>query len=172
MTNYLLTVLGVNDSEKHCQDVAIAITPVVDSPNLKFNYRMGTMLFYFASDVNKIELFDYVTGVLYGISDSFMLTQVTDDSMISLPENIKNNLFDLESSLNDGLGYEMNKIKNNLDFIEGIEDEEENFMMLIGNLKDKMKKPSLNEILDKILSKGVESLTPFEKDVLENYSKK
>ena len=172
MTNYLLTVLGVSESEKYCQDIAIAITPVVDSPNLKFDYNLGTILFHFASEVNKIELFDYVTGVLYGISDSFILTEVTDDSMISLPDNIKNNLFDLESSLNDGLGYEMDRIKNNLDFVEGIEDEEENFMMLIGNLKDKMKKPTLNEILDKISSNGFESLTPFEKDELENYSKK
>ena len=31
--------------------------------------------------------------------------------------------------------------------------------------------PTLDQILDKINSKGYESLTPFEQDVLEGYSK-
>jgi hypothetical protein len=34
-----------------------------------------------------------------------------------------------------------------------------------------IKKPSLDQILDKVLTNGMESLSPFEKDTLETYSK-
>jgi hypothetical protein len=33
------------------------------------------------------------------------------------------------------------------------------------------KKPSLNQLLDKVLSKGMDSLSQYEKDTLEKYSK-
>jgi len=97
MTNYLLTVIGFFESEQDCRQIALSITPIVDSPNLKFQYSKGVMLYHFASEVNKIELFDYITGVLYGISDSFILTEMSDKVSVSLPEEAKKNLFDLES---------------------------------------------------------------------------
>jgi hypothetical protein len=65
----------------------------------------------------------------------------------------------------------MERIKNNLDFME--EEEDDIVALLLEGMKDKglFKKPSLDQILDKVLSNGIESLSSFEKDTLETYSK-
>jgi hypothetical protein len=43
--------------------------------------------------------------------------------------------------------------------------------LLLDEIKSKVSKPSLDNILEKIKSKGMDSLTQFEKDTLEEYSK-
>ena len=43
--------------------------------------------------------------------------------------------------------------------------------LVLNRVKDKIKKPSLDQLLEKVGNKGVESLTPFEKDTLDAYSK-
>jgi hypothetical protein len=64
----------------------------------------------------------------------------------------------------------MSRIVRNLDF----EDDMENDFIatLLGEMSEKITKPTLDQILDKINSKGYECLSNFEKDTLENYSKK
>jgi hypothetical protein len=89
-----------------------------------------------------------------------------------MPKDIKEHLFDLEGSTGDvELRLDMNRVKNNMDFSE--EEEEDFVALLLEEMKDKkiFKKPSLDQILDKMLNEGSESLTRFEKDILDNYSK-
>jgi hypothetical protein len=89
-----------------------------------------------------------------------------------MPQDRYNHLFDLESSDGDmDMKLDMNRIKNNLDFME--EEDDDIVALLLEEMKDKgfFKKPSLNQILDKVLSSGIESLSSFEKETLETYSK-
>jgi hypothetical protein len=155
-----------------CQNVALSITPIVDSPNLKFQHANGVLIFHFSSEIPKEEIYEYVRGVLYGIADSFILTTMTDDVSVSMPEDIYNHLFDLESA--DGemdMKLDMTRIKNNLDFVE--QEEDDLVALLLEEMRESnvVKKPSLDQILDKVLTNGMESLSPFEKDTLETYSK-
>jgi len=172
MNKYLLTILGEFGSKEMCQNVALSITPIVDSPNLKFQHANGVLIFHFYSEIPKEEIYKYVRGVLYGIAVSFILTTMTDDVSVSMPEDIYNHLFDLESA--DGemdMKLDMTRIKNNMDFME--KDEDDIVALLLEEMKDKglFKRPSLDQILDKVLSNGIESLSSFEKDTLETYSK-
>jgi hypothetical protein len=172
MNKYLLTILGEFGSKEMCQNVALSITPIVDSPNLKFQHANGVLIFHFFSEIPKEEIYEYVRGVLYGIADSFILTTMTDSVSVSMPEDIYNHLFDLESA--DGemdMKLDMTRIKNNLDFME--EEEDDIVALLLEEMKEKglFKRPSLDQILDKVLSNGIESLSSFEKDTLETYSK-
>jgi hypothetical protein len=172
MNKYLLTILGEFGSKEMCQNVALSITPIVDSPNLKFQHANGVLIFHFSSEIPKEEIYEYVRGVLYGIADSFILTIMTDSVSVSMPEDIYNHLFDLESA--DGemdMKLDMTRIKNNLDFME--EEEDDIVALLLEEMKEKglFKRPSLDQILDKVLSNGIESLSSFEKDTLETYSK-
>jgi len=172
MNKYLLTILGEFGSKEMCQNVALSITPIVDSPNLKFQHANGVLIFHFSSEIPKEEIYEYVRGVLYGIAVSFILTTMTDDVSVSMPEDIYNHLFDLESA--DGemdMKLDMTRIKNNMDFME--KDEDDIVALLLEEMKDKglFKRPSLDQILDKVLSNGIESLSSFEKDTLETYSK-
>jgi hypothetical protein len=54
---------------------------------------------------------------------------------------------------------------------DGEEDDDDFVALLLENMKKEVKKPSLDFILDKALSNGFESLSQFEKDTLESYSK-
>jgi len=171
MENYLLTVLGTFD-DSMCKEIALSVTPIVDSPNLKFQYAKGVLIFHFTSDVNKEEIFDYMKGVLFGISDSFFLNTITDNVSVCLKDDVYAHLFDLENAGEDiDMKLDMVRIKNNLDFME--EEDDEFLASLLDDMKEKklFKKPSLDQILDKVLTKGINSLSPFEKDTLETYSK-
>jgi hypothetical protein len=49
--------------------------------------------------------------------------------------------------------------------------DEEIVALLLEGIKKSRKKPTLDEILEKILLSGVNSLNQYEKEILENYSK-
>ena len=172
MNKYLLTVFGEFETKEMCHNVALSITPIVDSPNLKFQHSKGVLLFHFSSEIPKEEIYEYVKGVLYGVTESFILTTITDDVSVSMPEDIYNHLFDLESANGKiDMKLDMTRIKNNLDFME--QEEDDLVALLLEEMRENnaIKKPSLDQILDKVLTNGMESLSPFEKDTLETYSK-
>ncbi len=172
MNKYLLTVFGEFETKEMCQNVALSITPIVDSPNLKFQHSKGVLLFHFSSEIPKEEIYEYVKGVLYGLSESFILTTMTDDVSVFMPKDIYNHLFDLDSANGEmDMKLDMTRIKNNLDFME--QEEDDLVALLLEEMRENnvIKKPSLDQILDKVLTNGMESLSPFEKDTLETYSK-
>lgn len=167
MVKYLLTVFGNFESERMCKDLAVALTPIVDSPNLKFQHTKGVLIFHFATEVSKNEVYDYVLGLCYGITETFILTELTDNVTVSLPKEIKEHLLDLE---NIGKDVTMKIDINDIEWDE--DDEDEDFVAsLLEQHNSFIKKPSLDQILDKITSKGYQSLSEFEKDILESYSK-
>jgi hypothetical protein len=172
MNKYLLTVFGEFETKEMCQNVALSITPIVDSPNLKFQHSKGVLLFHFSSEIPKEEIYEYVKGVLYGLSESFILTTMTDDVSVFMPKDIYNHLFDLDSANGEiDMKLDMTRIKNNLDFME--QEEDDLVALLLEEMRENnvIKKPSLDQILDKVLTNGMESLSSFEKDTLETYSK-
>jgi hypothetical protein len=176
MTNYLLTVIGNFKGEQDCKEMALSITPMVDSHSINYQYSERVLIFHFASETYKAGLYEYIKGVLYGVSESFILTELSDNVSVSFPEYVEKRLFNIESSdENDEMKLDMSRVRNNLDFMEKFDEDselDENFMAQFWeNLKDKIKAPSLDQILDKILCDGESSLTPFEKETLETYSK-
>jgi len=172
MKKYILTVIGGLESEESCKELAISLTPIVDSPNLKFQHAKGTMIFHFATEVSKEEIFDYVGGILYGITEAYILTEMNDDVTVSMPEDIKQNLLDLENSLDEiEMSIDMNSEKNNMRYIDEEQEDDEDFVaLLLDEVKRKVKKPSLDQLLEKISKNGINSLSKFEKETLEYYS--
>jgi len=167
MKNYLLVVLGKFKSSELCRELAISITPIVDSPHLKFNHMEGSLIFHFASDVDQPDLSEYINSIFYDISDAIILTELNDKVSVFLPEEIKNHLFDLESDNGD---IEM-KININKEMIDDEEENDSFVALLLSELKSRVPKPSLDYILEKIKAKGYGSLSQFEKDTLDEYSK-
>jgi len=45
-------------------------------------------------------------------------------------------------------------------------------LMLLNEIKKNLNTPSLDQLLDKMVEQGVDSLTPYEKAILDNYSQK
>jgi hypothetical protein len=173
MKNYLLTVIGNFESEELCQGIAISLSPIVDSPHMKFQHTKGVLIFHFATEVEKSEIYDFVIGELFGITESFILTEITDNVSVCMPKEIKSHLFDLENVSDEiDMNIDMSHVRNNAEMF-GDEEDEDDFVALLLGEKDKLfKRPTLDQILDKINSKGYQSLTPFEQDILDGYSKK
>lgn len=170
MKNYLITIIGTADSKKMCQEIALSISPLVDSPNLKFQHKNGVLLFHFASEVSKSEIYDYMNGILFGVSEAFILTEITDNVSVSMNDEMFGHLFDLENVGDDiSMRLEMDRVLKNEDFEE--EELDEEFISTLLSQVNNIKKPTLDQILDKINTKGYNCLTPFERDTLENYSK-
>ena len=172
MNNYLLTIIGEFQTKEMCKSIALSLTPIVDSPSLKFHYGKNVLVFHFSSEIPQEEITEYTRGILFGISDFFILNKMTDDVSVSMPQDVLTHLFDLETMGEDvDMILDMNRIKNNLDFMD---QEENDFVaLLLDEMSEQnfIARPSLDQILDKVLSNGMGSLSQFEKDILETYSK-
>ena len=168
MKKYLLVIFGDFTSKQICEEIALTITPLVDSPQLKFQHTKGCLIFHFASEVLHEEIHYYVEGSLSGITSAFILSEVNDKMSVFMPEDIKEHLFDLENASDDvSINIDMRKLKSN----DYMEDDEDFVALLLNEVKKNITKPTLDQLLDKIKSKGIDSLTQFEKDTLEIYSK-
>jgi len=171
MKKYILTVIGSFKSEESCKELAISLTPIVDSPNLKFQHAKGILVFHFATEVSKEEIFDYIGGILYGVTEAYILTELNDEVTISMPKDIKQHLMDLDnSSDNIEMFIDMKLEKNNLRYNDEEQDDDDFVALLLDEVKRKVKKPSLDQLLEKISKDGIDSLTNFEKETLEYYS--
>lgn len=168
MRKYLLVLFGEFESEETCKEIALTLTPLVDSAHLKFNHSNGNLIFHFASEVSQEEIYDYVIGSLFDLCSSFILTENTDKLSVYLPKKVKDHLFDLE---NEGEDVEMKININQVRPFKELESEEDFVALLLDEVKKSIKKPSLDQILEKISTNGVSSLSQFEKDTLDEYSK-
>lgn len=175
MKKYLLIVVGDFTPQGIVEDIALALTPLVDSQHLKFQKTDSILIFHFASSVTEIEMKDYINGVMYGISNTYILTEMTDKVLVFMPDEFKKHLLNLEESNSESSnGLDIVKIKNNqYNSDEEFEDElnEEILALLLGKKKHKTRKINLDTILDKINDEGINSLTKEEKSILESYSK-
>jgi len=170
MKKYFLTILSDKKfTNEHCIDVGVALGTIVDSNFLNFNFSDNYIIFHFESEVNKSEIYTFVVGVLHGISDTFILTEMNDNVSVSLPSKI-NFMFDLEN----GGGDIMEGNKYFIDNDEYDEDDLDLYDIMETyrkNLAKNEKKPSLDFLLDKIKESGFDSLSETEKKHLEKYSK-
>ena len=86
-----------------------------------------------------------------------------------MSEDNKKHLFDLENNTGSD-GIEMVFVPKDPEDYE--EEYDDDFVALILNeVKKNLKTPTLDQLLDKIKSDGVDSLTTYEMGVLESYSK-
>jgi hypothetical protein len=174
MNYYLLSLTNDFASEGMCKELALSISPIVDSPNLKFHYTRNQIMFSFGTETPKEEIYEYITGILYGLVEIFVLTEIVDDFSVSLPKDIKDHLFDLENvGENVTMKLDMERIKKNLDFSFDDDDEnddENDIISLIFKNKNSDPNPTLDQILDKLYSQGMDSLSSKEKNILQTYS--
>jgi hypothetical protein len=69
------------------------------------------------------------------------------------------------------MSIDMNSEKNNMRYIDEEQEDDEDFVaLLLDEVKRKVKKPSLDQLLEKISKNGMDSLSKFEKETLEYYS--
>lgn len=163
MTKYLLTVIG-NVSEDDCPDIVLAMSDIIDSENVKFLHNPNSFMVCFESSVEKSNIFCYLRDILFDISDIYILSVIDDDSTVLIPKSVREFIFDLNSASEVTLNLTKQEYDEDDDDIELIE-------LLRQKMGKEYQKPSLDFLLDKISQKGLSSLTQFEKQSLDSYSK-
>jgi hypothetical protein len=167
MNKYLLTIFAEVEDTKFVEKLGKGLSPIVDSPHLKFQHSRGAIIFHFESEVSHIEVLDFISGLFYGLAETYILTELTDKTSVVMPEDMKAHLLNLsgETEINNSF---FDSEPKDFDYEEMAEEFIES---LLYEFNEEVKLPTLNEILDKILDKGIDSLTQLEKQKLDEYSK-
>lgn len=169
MKKYILILFKDLTRDELPLEIVSLLTPIVDSKFLKYNHNRGSIVIHFESEVDQSELVPFIQGILYGIVSSFILSELNDKMSLQMPKDVLEHLLDLENEDEGSHKVDLSKQSNLFDYEE---DSDEDFIgLLLEDIKWKIKKPSLDQILEKIKIQGIKSLSQFEKDILEEYSK-
>lgn len=171
MKKYLLTIFGDLEIYEKQEEVVISLSPLVDSPSLKFQYGKEFMIVHFASELEPKEIYEFLEMCSENLYDSFILSEYNEKVSVFISNENREHLFDLDGSKGTS-GQEMIiTINKDEEYFEDDDEEDEFTSKIIAELKRQLKPPTLDQLLDKINEKGYEVLSNFEKGILENYSK-
>jgi hypothetical protein len=172
MKKYLLTIFG-SFEEKDCITIANNLQPIVDSQNLKFQYRDNVIILHFGSEflLDDVHEFIKMTDDVEETFDMFILSEFNDTVSVHMTDGTDEQLFDLDEETEN---IDMVKVTPKGKFENYYDEDNENdiALVLLNEIKKNLNTPSLDQLLDKMVEHGVDSLTPYEKAILDNYSQK
>jgi hypothetical protein len=183
LTKYILFVFTKNDNPKEfTEQIADELSVLSDSPKLNYYYGPESSIFTISTLDSYEDVKDYVDMIL-GVGEiMYVLLPYTPDKLsYGLPKKISEHLF------NDGINDYMsentkkfdenelkvqNMIRNQIreDFFLGLEWIDIDDFPEEKIIKTK-KIPTFDELFEKIAESGIESLTPEELVILNQYSK-
>ena len=191
---YLLFVYGdFRNKDKVVELISLQLSSFTTmTSNIKFNYGDYGAIYNFESEHNFFNIRDHVHIILEKVSFQYFLIEKPKNMYAYMPPELKINLFDLLSdndnkeyniteeeeesgytNLTDMFYYTTNTTFSEEDLFKGI-DKDQLFQNIMERLKyedEDQPKPTVDDILDKIRDKGMDSLTSYEKKLLEEYSK-
>jgi hypothetical protein len=176
---YMLFLFGdFSDLESITQELSMQFLPFVTSPFLKYTYGEFGVVFHFRSGETFTDLKEYVDMSLNEIVDQYYLMEATKNVDIKMDRKLKKDFLNI-----DGETKKEQPKTGTIDVESKVRERREelkNFtfeFMLPMDLNFNPKKepdylPTVDEILDKISEKGIETLTEKEKEILDNYGKR
>jgi hypothetical protein len=167
-----------SDLESITQELSVQFLPFVTSPYLKYTYGEFGVVFHFRSGETFTDLKEYVDMSLNEIVDQYYLMEATKNVDIKMDRKLKKDFLNI-----DGETKKEQPKTGTIDVESKLRERREelrNFtfeFMLPMDVNFNPKKepdylPTVDEILDKISEKGIESLTETEKEILDNYGKR
>jgi len=180
MTKYNLIISFKDFNDKHKNDIIMVVSPVVGSENFSYLYNSGLFFFHFKREMTKDEIKSYVHDAFYGNIYGIFVSE-TDNMSVFLPDDDEKWFFDIDnpnSELNLS-SVNMTNVKNGtegfsiLEFLENEDDDddEDDIIDIIRRSKNKIKIPTLDDLLEKIYDQGLETLTEEEQQILKTYIK-
>lgn len=184
-TKYLLIFFArFGNNKKLLSDILGQFDSILSSKFLKYQEGDDFVIAHFETEETLKNLREFCSLVLDDTVGNYILFPYNKNVSLSLPEDFKEHLFDLE---NDMLNIEL--FDESFDKCD-IEDEEEEDDILSEIYKKNNKKHpleyllktvfdtpqeeklSLDELLEKVQKNGLKSLTKKEKELLYDYSKR
>jgi hypothetical protein len=187
LTKYILFVFAKNNNPKEfTEQIADELSVLSDTPNLNFYFGPESSVFTISTLDSHQDVKDYVDMILNVGDIMYVLLPYTSDNLsYGLPEKISKHLFNdgindfmsENSKLSDKSEFEVRKmIQDQIkeSFMLNIEDfdfdYDEDEWSDIDEIKNKQRSPSLDELLEKIKEKGLNSLTEKELSQLNKYA--
>jgi len=189
MDDYLLFVFGNLTVDGSQDEIASALLPITKNEKVKFIYGSYHMVVNLETELPFDELKEFIYETLKSDMFEYFLMPMSDKTSVKLPESMAEHLFDLENDTDkvhvftqldveelkkrdkqtdEELDLIINYFLSNNEFdMEDDDDEEDD---LIKKVMNKTKQPSVDEILEKIVENGMDSLTLQEKQILDEYS--
>jgi hypothetical protein len=180
--SYMLFIFGdFDEHENLATNLSGQLLTVVSSPFLKFTYGEYGVVFHFRSKEDFSDLKEYVDMAMSEITEQYFLMEVTKNMDIKMPRKLKKDFLNIDDETtkiepkNGKIDVEELKekrkrdVKNiSFDIFFPILDPNSDF----NTNKEVDYLPTVDEILDKISEKGIESLPEKEKEILDNYGKR
>jgi len=178
--SYMLFIFGdFDEQETLATDLSSQLLTVVSSPFLKFTYGEYGVVFHFRSKEVFSDLKEYIDMGMSEITEQYFLMEVTKNVDIKMPRKLKKDFLNIdgeekkkenktgEINVESKLRERKEELRNftfeflmPTDFNQMVQKNEPDYL------------PTVDEILDKISEKGIESLTETEKEILDNYGKR
>jgi len=174
---YMLFLFGdFSDLESITQELSIQFLPFVTSPYLKYTYGEFGVVFHFRSGETFADLKEYVDMSLNEIVDQYYLMEATKNIDIKMDRKLKKDFLNIDGETKKeqpktGTIDVESKVRERREELRNFTFE---FMlpMDFNPNKEPDYLPTVDEILDKISEKGIETLTEKEKEILDNYGKR
>lgn len=179
---YMLFIFGdFEEYENLASNLSGQLLTVVSSPFLKFTYGEYGVVFHFRSKEVFSDLKEYIDMAMSEITEQYFLMEVTKNMDVKMPRKLKKDFLNIDNEVtktepkNGKIDIEELREKRKIDvknisfdILFPILDPNSDF----NNRKEVEYLPTVDEILDKISEKGIESLTEKEKEILDNYGKR
>lgn len=174
---YMLFVYGdVSEHGTNVEEIAFQLIPVITSENLKYTYGENGVVFNFRSDYEFEELKDFVDMVLAIFTDQYFLVEIGKNFDVKMPKKLKKDFLNIDGQVKkeENKNGTLNVREASTEIPKKLEPTISMFFPLFapGEFIEKEKPLSVDEILEKISEKGIESLTKEEKEKLDNYGKR
>ena len=179
---YLLFVFGDFTTEYKVNQVGKSVILASTDETIKYIYGSYHMIIKINTDIPFDEFKKFIYESLKEDKYEYFLMPMSEKTSAKLPKDLANNLFDLESD-NENVKIMINipemEVKQDdeeldriieyftkeLDFTFDMEEDEEVDPMLMDNSL-----PSMDDILDKLVENGPDSLTLDERKLLDRYA--
>ena len=177
--SYMLFIFGDFDEQENlATNLSSQLLTVVSSPFLKFTYGEYGVVFHFRSKEVFSDLKEYVDMGMSEITEQYFLMEVTKNIDIKMPRKLKKDFLNIdgEEKKKETRTGEINvesKLKERREELKNFTFEflmPTDFNQMVQKEPDYL--PTVDEILDKISEKGIETLTEKEKEILDNYGKR
>lgn len=178
---FMLFIFGdFTEMENFIDDISYQLVTVVSSEYLKFNYGEFGMVLHFRTKETFSELKEYVDMCLDGVVEQYFLMEATENVDIKMDRKLKKDFLNIDGVKKENKNKEVDveklseekkkKLGDMMEFILPLS--ETNFEFPFKVERPQKPKPTVDQILEKITEKGIESLTKEEKQILDNYGKR
>ena len=173
-TKYFLLLFGdFKNNNFLLEQILGQFEPVLCSNFMKFHFSDEYVISHFETEETPKDIKEFCKIVLEDIIDNYILLPHSKNILVSLPKDIEDDLMDLDNENT----LKTDKLSENTDIKHISEVMEHVLTNLFGSknepddIYEQANVPTLDELLDKIKTVGIDKLTNQEKELLYDYSR-